>query len=547
MSMKMKSLDEIMEFFNLKGRSSYLIGVDIGRAALKIVGIRALPHPSILFYSIAELPQGCDDTYITNSIQKALSENKVLAKDAVLTFTDESTVIRRIDLPHVASDEIVDALKWQVKDMVHFDIEKGAIDFELLGEVQREDGAKFMQIIFTAIQKESLEKKIQILKAAGLNVVSVSMPPFGLASIIKIHDDPELSKGALVCEIGHTRTEVSIFKNRALEFVRAVPVGASNISDVLQEHGITAADGSIVTLSKDEIEKVKKTIGISYEDTPVARGITTIQILSLMRPMLERCSKEISRSIEYYIQEYEKEGITAAYLVGGGSNLKNLERFLSEELKIPVKRMSLPRSIDVSRVNFKEEDAVALIPLIGLTLGYKKRLNLLPHEYRVERIEFIEKISLRATAIIAAFVLLALLFLVKFRVDDYRYRLKSVRFQKSILGQIEDLQARVNERMIFMAQARTSEIPVEYIMKELSSVIPRNVVLDNLTLDQKAKTLDMRGVVYEPKGLAQDILTKFMEALERSKYFRDAQLVSVQGATMGREEISNFEISSSLE
>src|SRR3989338_2189785 len=141
-----------------------------------------------------------------------------------------------------------------------------------------------------------------------------------------------------------------------------------------------------------------------------------------MRPILERFSKEIRRSIDYYIQEYGREDIKDVYLVGAGSRLKNLDRYLSEELNIPVKKMTLPKSIGASDINLTDEDSVAVISLIGAVLGYKEPFGLLPHEYKVEKIEFIEKVSLRMIAIFLGFALLVSFLFIKLRIDDYNER-----------------------------------------------------------------------------------------------------------------------------
>ncbi|MBI5144443.1 MAG: rod shape-determining protein, partial [Candidatus Omnitrophica bacterium] len=330
-----------------------------------------------------------------------------------------------------------------------------------------------------------------------------------------------------------------------LEFVRYIPVGSGNITEAMTG-SLTLENGSM-ELTKDEAEKLKMRLGISYEDEIVDKGITSRQILSLMRSTLERLSKEIKRSMDYYTQEYGAEPISAVYLIGGGALLKNLDRFLSEELNIQVKLLELPRSVDISKAHLNNKDSASLIPLISAVLGYKKCLNLLPHEYRQEKIEFIEKISLRMIAIIMGLILLASFLFIKFRAEDYKNRLKNATLQKTILDQIKDLQDRVVERSAFLSQARMSDIPLEYIMKELSIIIPPNVVLNSLGVNQKSKTLDVKGIIYEPRGLAEGILTKFMEAMERSRYFKDAQLASVQDATIGREPSSSFEMSCLLE
>lgn len=526
-------------------QNPYLLGIDIGSSTLKIVCTRTGRSPVLSFYSVTRLPENYSEAAIVESIQKTLKENKSCARDAVLTFTDESLIIRRLMLPHVARDEIIDALKWQAKDLVHYDVDKAVIDFELLGETEKEDGSKVMDLLVVIASRDEIDKKVKVLKEAGLNAVSITVSPFALKNLLKMDQDIELSKNIVIIDIGYKKTELSIFKNKAIEFVRYIAVGSGNITEAMTG-SLTLGNGSMA-LSRDEAEKLKLRLGISYEDEVVDRGITSRQILSLMRSSLERLAKEIKRSMDYYTQEYGTAPIDSVYLIGGGALLKNMDRFLSEELNVQVKLIGLPRAIDVSKVRLTATDLSPLIPLISAVLGYKKCPNLLPSEYRQEKIEFIEKISLRMTAIIVGIVLLASFLFIKFKVGDYTSRLRNAVIQKNILDQIKYLQDRVVERSAFLSQARMSEIPLEYIMKELSRIIPQNCVLDNLSVDQKTKTLEMKGVIYEARGTAEEVLTKFMEALERSRYFKDAQLTSVQGRTTGREASSNFEMSCLLE
>lgn len=539
-----KSFSEIAGIFGLKVRTPYIIGVDIGSSTLKVAGLRIAQVSSISFCSIIDISKDNSDGYLIGSIQKVLRDNNVTAKDASLILTDESITIRRAELPRMAQNEIPDALKWQMKDIVHFDIDKAAVDFELLREFQKEDGSKFMEFLVIMVSRETIDRKIRILKESNLNVISINVGPFALENILKIHDGVEPTGNLLVVDFGYAKTEMSVFKNKKLEFVRTIPVGSKDISEAMT--GALISDKGKVELSKDEAELVKAQLGISYEDKALEKGVTSIQILSLMRPVLERLSKEIRRSIDYYIQEYGGENIAAVYLVGGGSRLKNLDKFLSEELNIPVKRMELPKSIDASKTNLHADELTSIMLVLGAILGYSKRPNLLPYEYRAEKIEFVEKISLRMIAIIAGVALLVSFLFIKLRVDDYNHRLKTARFQQGILSQIKDLQDRVAERTAFLNQARASEIPTEYILKELSHLIPPNIVFNTFSLDQRNKTMELKGVVYGPRASAEEVLTKFMEALEKSKYFKEAQLGSIQDRTSGREEYATFEITCSL-
>jgi len=539
------SLDKVINMCNFKAMNPYLVGVEIGAHSLKMAGMRLDKSPSVLFYHTMPFSKDYNEMVIIEEIKKVLTENKFSSKNAVLSFSDDSAVFRRVELPHMPQGEILDALRWKAKEMVYFDIQTAAIGFELLGEVQKEDGSRVIDLLFVAVSREVIDKKVKIVKDAGLNVISINMPPFGLENILKLDQGIESSKTVMIVDVGHLKTEVSMFRDKTLEFVRSIPAGAKNILEMMQAK--IATDKGEIVLSEKEAEDIRNRFGISYEEVMLENGMSSRQTLSLMRPVLEQFSKEVRRSIDYYTQEFGKEEVIAGYLVGGGSKLKNLDRYLSEELNIPFKKMMVPAAVDIFRINLDKEDQVFYISLIGMMLGCKRHFNLLPHEYTTEGIEFIEKISLRVMAIIVAIILLGSFLFIKFRVEDYSRRLLNIPMQKNIILQVKDLQKRVAARQAFLEKAQMSQVPVEYIMKELSNIVPSGIVLEALNIDQRGKALDLKGIVYGPRSAAQEVLTKFMEDLERSKYFKDAQLSSIQGGNVDNEEISTFEISSSLE
>jgi type IV pilus assembly protein PilM len=526
-------------------RNPYLLGVDIGTSVLKIAGFRVKDRPSLLFYAIIDLPKGHGEKEVTEAIGATLKAHNFTAKETALTFTDESFTIRRLELPRMARNDILDALRWQIKDMIRFDAEKAYFDYEILNEFQKEDGSKFMELLVAVVSKEVIDKKVKILKDAGLSVVSISASPFNLEYMIKTSDDIDASGIIAAIDVGSGRSEISFFRNKTLEFVRSIPIGSMDISEALT--GKISAESGDIALSAEEAEEFKKQFGILYDEIPLEKGLTTRQVLILIRPVLERLSKEIRRSIDYYTQEYGSDAIAAAYLAGGGCRLKNLDRFLAEELSIPVKPFNLSKTVDVQKTLLKPEDSLSIVSVVGAAAGCGKTPNLLPQEYRLEKVELVEKVSLRMVTIAMGGLLLILYLFLNMRIADYKERLKNANAQASMLNQVRTLQQRAAEMGTFLTQVHYGELPTEYIMRELSTIIPQNVRLDVLELNPRSRTLDMRGVIYEPKGVAEEVLTKFMEALEKSLYLREAQLVSLQGESSAKEDVFHFDINCVLE
>jgi len=535
--------------FRIKMKSPYLVGIDIGSAALKIVGTRLGPPHTVLFYSIIDLRKDHSDGLIVSSIQKVIQDNNFTGKDAVVTFTEPTATFRRIELPHMPQDEIISALKWQTRELVTFDIDDAALGFEVLGDIEKEDGSKALKALYVVMPRATINRFVDATKTAGLNVVGVYASAYCLEGIMKLDQEAAAVQTAVILDMGYAKTDICIMKRGALSFLRSVPVGSNDITQALTAN-LSASSGSAegaVSLSETDAETCKREIGIPYDETKAACGISATQIVSLIRPVLERLAKEVRRSTDYYIQEYDEEDPSAVYLAGGGSNLKNLESFLSEALMIPAKRMTMPKAFDQAKAAIAEGDAVQMMPALGALCVQKKRMNLLPFEYQTEKLELLEKISLRMVAIIVGVTLLGSLALLKMRVDSLKYQYKNVSFQQGVLSQVRDFKDRVAEREVFQQKARAAEIPVEHLMKELSHIIPPQVVLNWANINESGRVFDMKGVVLEPRGKAEGTLTVFMEALERSSYFKDAQLSSIQGTAMDGEEASAFEISCSLE
>ena len=536
-----------MDRFGLAFLQPYIVGVEIGSAALKLVGLRiSQSNPMLTFYALVPLPENCGDEYIADTIEKILKKHSVTSKDFVLALSGDSLIMRRLELPHMAHNEIPDALRWQIKDLAHFEAENASFTFKIMGEEHREDGTRVIEVLFAAASREATDKNIDIMRRVGMTAVSMNALAFGLEEVVKIHEDPELAKTVMIADIGYSKTDVSIFKNKSLEFVREIPVGCGDLAKALRNGVVTQTKRSEMSL--ESAIDIMNSIGVPYEESETEDGLTSAQALAFMRPILERLTKEIKRSFNYYAEEYDERVLSAVYTLGAGTKVKNLNRYIAEELNVPASVLTMPKAINTASADLKREDEPMIISLAGVVLGYKRSAHLLPHEYRMEKAEFIEKISLRVVAIITTAILLVSFFFIKLKVDNYADRLKNLRFQKTILSQVNDLQDKVDEKEKLLYAIKKSNVSFDKIMKELSSVIPRDVVLSNMNINQSIKSLDMSGTVYGPRGVAEQTLTRFMENIEKSGYFKEAELVSIQsGKSSSKEDIATFRISCLLE
>ena len=149
------------------------------------------------------------------------------------------------------------------------------------------------------------------------------------------------------------------------------------------------------------------------------------------------------------------------------------------------------------------------------------------------------------------FIILAILLvsfiLVNIRVNDYERRLVSAKSHRKILQEISILYDKILQREELSNAAKAREIPSISILKELSNIIPENIILNNLDIDQRAGIIKFNGVVYLTSEVGEVILTDFMEEMERSPYFKDINLESSQKSVIDNKKVALFNISCNIQ
>ncbi len=536
----MDALKNIMKLFNFKSRSPYVVGVEFGRTTVKVTGVNIAGARSVDFCAVADLPEGKDDDAAIRALQAALKGKTLPSNTACLNFSDDSLAIRRMTIQAAKNQQIADTLVWQAADKVHFDMDTATIGFKLVGTSRGKAGAESVDVLFAATPRELIEKRLKTMKAAGLSPEVVSIVPSGIETMIRLDEEVPASGTVMVVDFGCSRTDISFYKNKGLDFVRTIATGSGDITEAIAR-GINVA--------APEAEKIKDTLGIAYDPVTLESGIESIRVLAAMRPVIETLSKEIKRSTEYYAREFGGATASALYLAGGGARLKNLDRYLGEELGLTVKKIRIPKGIDVSRAGMKGGEELSFISLIGTAIGHETQVDLLPKEVRAEKAAVAGKVLAIAGAAVIAVVLAVIFIVMSVSAGRHEAKLKKAGAEMASMEPVKDLLDRVAEKETLLAQSRKSELPMGYVMREISNFVPTTVAFTSLRINSKGKTLDISGYVNDKFDRAQKTLLEFMELLEKSKYIKDAQMTSLQGAGGGAEKTAraNFSIACVLE
>lgn len=464
------------------------------------------------------------DKFIINSLKDFIHQNNIQHKNFILIPPLDLVVFKRIQLPLMPQAELFDAIKWQIKDGLTFDLSQAIVDYLILKEIDKEDGTKTLDCLVMAAKELEIKEKISLLKQLGLGCVSVIPFPLCYTELVSRYFLKGESDAIGVLHLGEAVSFINIYKNKKLEFYREAPLPADKLREALK----TALD-------------FERKAGLSQQE----RDELSTQIISMLRIALEKLAAEIKRSLSYYSAQPQGIPVNKILLAGDAVRIQHLDKFLSKELSLNTGKIWLPDTISVEG-SVNQGELLHNLAGIGAALTQGKGVNLLPLEFRTERIEKLERFSLRWVGLIA-FLLLALAYLfASVGINAYQKRLKNATLQLNILTEVKQVKELTDEYNKFISGVKESEPELGLLLKKLSSLASADIFLDNLDLDSESKSGFLTGIIKEQQQDKETALTQFAKNLGESGYFTNISIASVDKAKSNGQEAISFKINFNL-
>lgn len=511
----------------LKGKSEKLIAIDFGKTAAKIAYLEAVPSGiKLLNYDLITASiEGNKEELLKQFIVDFLKANSIENKDVYLNISlSDNVAVKYLSLPVLPKEEMLEAAKWQLKEEITFDLGAASLDWQIVREYSDEDTARKNGIIFVAAKKETIDKYVSIVKSCNLNPVGITTGIFNYANLFDYY--PKSPAVVAILDIGNKDAALGVYNGGKLNFVRRMVFSLEKLTQSLS--GSFFGGKSKVEISLEEAQGIINTVGIPQDTSQIIKeNIQASQVIPLIRPHLEALARELKSSFDYAGSNLNIEYPALLYITGGGANLKNLNTYLAEKLNIKVAYLPLPDCVNIQAIEKEklEKDNNQLINVLSTLLKGRYKVNLLPHELKTQKSEFIQKVSLRLTGITVGVVFLFLLFAAKFQVNDYTNRLKSAHSHLQTVLPIESLQQKISLKQDVVSKIQNGVVPAEGILKLLSVLTPAEIVLDELTLEQPNHDLVIKGTVSLGENAAESVLVNFMQQLEESLFITEASLM----------------------
>lgn len=547
---------------------SETIGLDIGSHSIKLVGLKMTSKgPFLTSLGIREVPPRGDKEelgYLGESLKALLREEGLKPGKVSLTVSGSGVNLSRIAIPSMSKAELKEAVRWEIKGHLPFPIETARIDFHILKEFV-EDNVKKLDLIVVACPNHLIDRTLSIAEGAGLQPTHLDVAPFALWNTVKAWHRFEKEEVVALIDLGAEKTGIHLFQDGILQFSREVTPAGADITRAIMEGTGPEEDPDLVY---ERAERIKQRVGILLEgdqEKMVDESINLSKISFLVRPVLERLVAEIGRSLDYYRNQFHRERIDRVLLTGGGANLKNITSYLAGELRLPVECFNPLQEIlfDSKQIDVQVLDRVGpmLTVAIGVALPEPRRVELLPAKE-----PFLSRIRLeKSIAILVPLVTLLVFLWIVWEMNKEVSHLQKERDGKiAKITKIETLQAKLallkeKEKQIKqdLSQFPTSmigSVPHQKVLREASQIVPDNVTLRLLSVQNKMKAakgesptdaereLHLTGLAFGSDIHCLTALAQIIEGLEKSPLFKNARLMSADENKLYTKRGTEFEI-----
>lgn len=540
-SLFLNTIDSVFAKLNAKSK----LVIEIGQSEIRVMHLIKVKHKyNIGYWAVEHLSQADfqNPETIILTLKNLIDKKLIKSNDIILSLYGPEVIIRTLTVPKLEGKELRDAIYWKNKNELPNLSDDALWDYEIIGE-KEEDKRRVYNVLSIIAYDAFVRKYVTLLSELDIYPNMILAKPISLHSALNklTYEWAVEEKTTVLAEIGKDTTLLNFYRNGKLEFVRSIMMGSNKI-DVALDKPIKLKDKNI-KLHPEKIDIYKQKHGILLE---LLKGDTSKsyfpynQLFDFIKPVLHMFVSELKRSFTFYMNSYGHDQIDQFFITGGGTKLKNIDKFLELQLEVPVHTIapSFPSIVQGSyKLGFE------YTACFGAAARTEKSFNFIPKDVKTEN-KYREVQNSLKIAVTFIFLLIAVystfLFLDK---QDYTAQVSDLdeRYQQLHPSEIKYREVleevRIQEKKKQDVLGNVSTDPkIMNILKIFSNVTPTDIALTSIDffsqgssdLFENVKTQEsmvvIKGMVYKNFLSADITLIEFMNNLKEINYFQEITL-----------------------
>ena len=271
---------------------------------------------------------------------------KIFTKYTYVCLPEPKTFIKVIDITYPKSKDIVHEIIEETKKHIPYPLEKIYLDWQYIDE--RKKG----KVVVGVCPKNIVNNYQEILVKAGLMPIALEIEAIAIArSLFPL--DKKVEEPVMVIDLGASRTGLFIYKENYALFTISLNISSDDLTVFIKNK---------LKLTMEQAEKAKRKIGLNPNK---AKG----GLIQVLKEPLEGLAQQIREAKYFYYEHFtSSEEIKKVYLTGGGANLNNITKFLSDQVKLEVVLGNPLINISPGKISLEEDKIQTYATVIGLAL-----------------------------------------------------------------------------------------------------------------------------------------------------------------------------------
>lgn len=402
----------------------------------------------------------------------------IRAKYAVCSISQEKVYLKIEEFPNIEKDKLREAVTWKANKVLAMPLDKIYWDWHRLNP--KEDDS-VVSIQFAAVEKKVIDSYVHAIRLAGIIPLAFEMESSAAARVLLASDEKLQNDPLLFVDIGNSNTNLSIYHQGGFRFNSSVNVGGNQLVKII---------GTEKGLSPAESEAYQRTTGLKTKTESLS-----IALSSSLSPIIS----EMIGAMRFYDKTPEKEDdIKLAKIYGDGATLKNVEKYLDEQipdLKVgyanpSIKMIPIPQFISHEKIF--PHLVVTGLALRGLGKYHEfKDVNFLPADVQKAYVnEQIRKKVGKVVTILSINIIAICGFLLGglFLLNEESNQIQATIDSKKAILQGSSIQKKsleineFNESLSSINSIIGSEFDWIKVFDKILAVTPQNIVLNNIDI-----------------------------------------------------------------
>ena len=312
---------------------------------------------------------------------RTLLRRNSIGKEVILGLSYLEYQTYPVTLPSLTTQELLETIKWKIKQIHPFNLEMDQLCYDYLKETTPSVHEKVIQenLLFYFASREVITQKIKLIRSVGLKPLMLVPSVQGLMNLKMLKET--------------SRREVSLW----------LQVGEESSSLVIEKNDIPLYSKKISLSTTSLIDSIVRTLGLDYSkakeyflnyglgawapDKKISDFSSEQEIESKVAYSLASFLENIVVDVEYTFKQFSYQHPEIAhfshmYITGEGTQLKNINNFLSNRLNVTVDSINISDYVTLHKGITPDAWGLSAFTLnVGLCLEAitsRKKINLMP-------------------------------------------------------------------------------------------------------------------------------------------------------------------------